>query len=96
MMRMSKSGLIPQISLDDFYTCEPCIKGKMTAKLFSKRWKLSDLLEIVHSDICGPSRTKTHRGMEYFVTFTDDYSRYEYIYLLKYKSEAVENLKSLN
>jgi hypothetical protein len=31
--------------------------------------------------------------MEYFVTFTDDYSKYGYIYLLKYKSEAVEKFK---
>ena len=31
--------------------------------------------------------------MEYFVTFTDDYSRYGYIYLLKYKSESVEKFK---
>ena len=68
----------------------------MTVKPFSKRWKSSDLLETVHSNICGPLRTKTHRGMEYFITFTDDYSRYGYIYLLKYKSKAVEKLKSLN
>ena len=93
MMRMSKSRLIPQINLDDFHTCEPCIKGKKTAKPFSKSWKSLDLLEIVHSDICGPLRTKTHRGMEYFVTFTDDYSRYGYIYLLKYKSQVVEKFK---
>jgi hypothetical protein len=93
MMRMSKSGLIPQINLDDFHTCELCIKGKMTAKPFSKRWKSSYLLEIVHSDICGPLRTKTHRVIKYFATFTDDYSRYGYIYLLKYKSEAVEKFK---
>ena len=31
--------------------------------------------------------------MEYFVTFTYNYSRYGYIYLLKYKSEAVEKFK---
>ena len=31
--------------------------------------------------------------MEYFITFTDDYSRYRYIYLLKYKSKAVEKFK---
>jgi hypothetical protein len=90
---MNKSGLIPQINLNDFHTCEPCIKGKMTTKQFSKRWKSSNLLEIVHSDICGPLRTKTHQGMEYFVTFTDDYSRYGYIYLLKYKLKAVEKFQ---
>ena len=31
--------------------------------------------------------------MEYFITFTDDYSRYGYIYLLKHKSEAIEKFK---
>jgi hypothetical protein len=31
--------------------------------------------------------------MEYFVTFTHDYSTYGYIYLLKYKSEAIEKFK---
>ena len=93
MMRMSKSGLISQINLDDFHTCEPCIKGKMTAKPFSKHCKSLDLLEIVHSDICGPLRTKTHRGMKYFITFIDDYSRYRYIYLIKYKSKTVEKFK---
>ena len=65
----------------------------MTTKPFSKRWKSSDLLEIVHYDICGSLRIKTHRGMKYFVTFTDDYSKYGYIYLLKYKSKAIEKFK---
>ena len=90
---MSKSRLIPQINLDDFHTCEPCIKGKMTTKPFSKHWKSSDLLEVVLFNTCGPLLTKTYRGMEYLVTFTDDYSRYGYIYLLKFKSEAVVKFK---
>ena len=71
---MFKSGLLPKVCSDDFDICEPCIKGKMTSKPFFKHWKSSKLLEIIHSDICGPLRTKTHRGMEYFITFTDDYS----------------------
>jgi hypothetical protein len=65
----------------------------MISKSFSKHWKSSDLLEVIHSDICGPLRTKTHKGMEYFITFTDDYSRYGHIYLIKYKSEAIEKFK---
>ena len=31
--------------------------------------------------------------MEYFTTFTDDYSRYGHIYLIKHKYEAIENFK---
>jgi hypothetical protein len=93
MKRMSQNGLLPNINSGDFNTCESCIKGKMISKSFSKHWKSSDLLEVIYSDICGPLRTKTHRVMEYFITFTDDYSRYGHIYLIKYKSEAIENFK---
>ena len=31
---------------------------------------------------------------EYFITFTDDYSRYGYVYLMKQKSEAFEKFKA--
>ena len=32
-------------------------------------------------------------GYQYFITFTDDYSRYGYLYLLHHKSEAFEKFK---
>ena len=32
-------------------------------------------------------------GYEYFITFTDDYSRFSYVYLMKRKSEAFEKFK---
>jgi hypothetical protein len=32
-------------------------------------------------------------GYRYFVTFTDDLSRYGYIYLMKHKSETFEKFK---
>jgi hypothetical protein len=93
LIRMSKDGLLANIDSEDFNICESCIKGKLTNKSFSKHWKSIELLEIIHSDICGPFRTKTHRGMEYFITFTDDYSRYGHIYLIKHKSKAIEKFK---
>ena len=31
--------------------------------------------------------------MEYLITFTDDYSRYGHIYLIKHKSDAIEKFK---
>ena len=38
-------------------------------------------------------QTKSFGGSHYFITFTDDYSRYCKIYLLKKKSEALEKFK---
>ena len=37
--------------------------------------------------------TQAKGGYEYFITFTDDYSRYGYVYLMRWKSEASEKFK---
>ncbi|KAK8679994.1 hypothetical protein V6N13_108949 [Hibiscus sabdariffa] len=36
---------------------------------------------------------KARGGYQYFITFTDDFSRYGYIYLMRHKSEALEKFK---
>jgi hypothetical protein len=48
---------------------------------------------IIHTDVCGPMSITTHNGYRYFVTFTDDLSRYVYIYLMKHKSGTFEKFK---
>ena len=37
--------------------------------------------------------TSARDGYEYFITFIDDYLRYEYIYLMSHKPEAFEKFK---
>ena len=37
--------------------------------------------------------TSARGGYEYFITFIDDYSRYEYIYLMRHKFEAFDKFK---
>ncbi|GJT77586.1 retrotransposon protein, putative, ty1-copia subclass [Tanacetum coccineum] len=49
--------------------------------------RATDLLGIIHTDVCGPLRHVSRQGASYFITFTDDYSRYGYVYLLKHKHE---------
>nr|GEV00619.1 hypothetical protein [Tanacetum cinerariifolium] len=69
-------------------------KGKMTRKSFSHSpERATDLLEIIHTDVCGPLRHVSRQGASYFITFTDDYSRYGYVYLLKHKHEVFETFK---
>ena len=55
--------------------------------------RASDLLEIIHTNVCSPMSVDAHGGYRYFLTFTDDLSRYGYIYLMKHKSEIVERFK---
>ena len=55
--------------------------------------RASDLLEIIHTDVCGPMSVEACGGYRYFLTFIDDLSRYGYIYLMKHKSETFEKFK---
>ena len=53
----------------------------------------NDLLEIIHTDVCGPMSVEACGGYHYFLTFTDDLRRYGYIYLLNHKSETFGKFK---
>ena len=66
----------------------------MTKRPFSPKGNRSyDLLELVHTDVCGPINIKTHGGYEHFITFINDRSRYGYIYLMHQKSDSFEKFK---
>ncbi|KAL0405529.1 UNVERIFIED_CONTAM: hypothetical protein Slati_3866800 [Sesamum latifolium] len=43
--------------------------------------------------VCGPLSIPARGGFSYFITFTDDHSRYGYVYLMRYKSEAFGRFK---
>ena len=51
------------------------------------------MLEIIHSDVCGPFREMARGAFFYFITFIDDLSRYGYLFLMKNKSESFEKFK---
>ena len=52
-----------------------------------------EILEIIHSDVCGLVNQMAIGGFYYFITFIDDLSRYGHLYLMKYKSESFEKFK---
>ena len=60
---------------------------------FGTMERATNLLEIIHTDVCRPMSIKARGGYRYFLTFTDDLSRYGYIYLMKHKSETFEKFK---
>ncbi|KAL4291812.1 hypothetical protein GQ457_14G013700 [Hibiscus cannabinus] len=66
----------------------------MTKAPFSgKDERASDLLGLIHSDICGPMNSQARGGFQYFITFSDDFSRYGYINLMHHKFEELEKFK---
>ena len=45
------------------------------------------MLDLIHCDIWGPSPVKSNLGFLYYVIFIDDYSRFTWLYPLKFKSD---------
>ena len=71
--------------------------GKMTKTPFSGTMEqANDLLEIIHTDVCGPMSAEARSGYRYYLIFTHDLSRYGYIYLMKHKSETFEKFKEFH
>ena len=66
----------------------------MTESPFTKKGeRTSELLALIHTDVCGPMTTHARGGYPYFITFTDDFSRYGFVYLMKNKSDSFEKFK---
>nr|KYP32060.1 Retrovirus-related Pol polyprotein from transposon TNT 1-94 [Cajanus cajan] len=93
MKRLIKNKILPNLDFTDLNICVDCIKGKQTKHTKKGATRSTLLLEIVHTDICGPFDVNSFRKEKYFITLIDDYSRYGYVYLLHEKSQAVNALK---
>lgn len=74
--------------------CEVCCQGKMSRLPFPKESnsKSCNVLDLVHTYVCGPMHTQTPSGAVYVMTMIDDYSRYTVVYILKRKSEAADKI----
>ena len=72
--------------------------GKQTRVYFKKHppLKKSDLLELMHFDVCSPLKVKSFIGALYFVTFIDDCSRKLWVYALKTKDQVLEKFKEFH
>ena len=92
--KLHANGLLESLDYESLDACEPCLMGKMTKTPFSKTMeRATDLLKIIHTDVCDPMSLKARDGYRYFLTLTDDLSRYGYIYLMKHKFEIFEKFK---
>lgn len=66
-----------------------CSMEKHSRHPFSKQGMRSDgILDLVHSDICGPMEVASFGGSRYFIVFMDDKSRRMCTYCLKIKSQG--------
>nr|GEY49037.1 hypothetical protein [Tanacetum cinerariifolium] len=92
--KLQHDGILDSSDLRAFEKYVSCMSGKMARKPYTHQVeRAKDLLGLIHTDVCGPFKIMSRQAASYFVTFTDDFSRYGYVYLLKHKHEVFETFK---
>jgi hypothetical protein len=72
--RLIKDAILIMLDFSNLDYCIDCIKGKYAKDVKKSKAKRSaGILEIVHTDICGPFSVKSVDGFDSFITFTYDF-----------------------
>ena len=67
MKKLHADGLLKSLDYESFDACEPCLMVKMTKTPFSGTMeRASDLLEIIHTDVCGLMSVEARGGIIIF------------------------------
>ena len=67
MKKLHADGLLESLDYESLDACEPCLMGKITKTPFSGTMeRATDLLEIIHTDVCGPMNIEARDRYHYF------------------------------
>ena len=85
------NGLLGSVSIENF-DCVSCQLGKQSVFSFNTSESMStDIFDLIHSDVWGPSSVSSIGGSQYFFfVFVDDYSHYSWIFHMKHHSKLLE------
>ena len=90
MQILQKSNLLPYLKLIDLDFCEHCVYEKQ--KRVGKE-KKSERLELVHTDVWGPTQVSSLGVSHYYVTFIDDATRKTWVYCIQQNSNVFDTFK---
>ncbi|KAJ4790150.1 polyprotein [Rhynchospora pubera] len=69
--------------------CHDCCVSKAHRLPFSLSTSVTNApLELIHSDVWGPSPVLSHNGFKYYIVFIDDFSKFSWVYFMQSKSEV--------
>ncbi|VFQ86160.1 unnamed protein product, partial [Cuscuta campestris] len=74
MKMLVAKGKLPDLKKVESEFCEPCVYGKKKRVSFAKTGRVpkAQKLELIHSDVFGPTRVESLGGSRFYVTFIDD------------------------
>ena len=85
-----KQGLLKGVKTCKLDFCEHCVLGKQTRVKFGiVVHQTKGILDYVHSDVWGLTKTASLSGKHWFVTSFDDYSRRAWVYTIKHKDKVL-------
>ena len=75
---------------EDNEFCKACVEGKHHKQKFPKvgGTRAEEILDLVHTDVCGKMDTESLSRKEYFISFIDDKSRHAWTYAIRRKSDS--------
>ena len=76
-------------------TCEPCVEVKTQPNPKQCYTHSANILDLIHSDVCGPLKPQSLGGKGYFVTFTAVCSRFVWVRFIRDKSEVFRKFRDL-
>ena len=91
LQALTKQGLLKGAKTCKLKFCEQCVIGKKTKVKSSTAIHCTEgILNYVHTDVWGPTKTASIGGNHYFVSFIDDYSRRCWVHTMRHKGEVLE------
>ena len=94
---LAKKNVLPGLKDVKLDTCDHCLAGKAKRVSFKhSSLRQKGILELVHSDVCGPLKVRSMGGALYFVTFIDDHSRKLWVRMLKSKDQVFDVFKEFH
>ena len=89
LLILVKWGLLQGAKTHKLEFCEHCVMGKQRRVKFGIGiHNTESILEYVHSDVWGPTKSESMGVIYYFVTFVDDFSKRTWVYVMKSKKDA--------
>ena len=84
LQMLTMQGLLKGAKTCKLSFCEQCVMGKQKRMKFDTAIHNTEgILDYIHTDVWGPTKTASLGGKHYFVTFVDDFSRRVWVYMLK-------------
>jgi hypothetical protein len=80
---------VPDFSSEHHELCKGCALGKYTQTAFpNSDNRAAGILDLIHSDVCGPMSSASLTSFLYYVVFIDDFSQKSWIFFMKTKGQV--------